>query len=178
MFSNFFKRFPKAPVSPAPAPIYAELRKHILTLIPGEVGIVQSEGLANVWGVLMECGFPQAVATLVSLADGTTSLYFGNGGGIIGSGEYTAVARASQALVAHAEDYLNTMSSALSFPLPLLGQVRFYILTFSGIFMAEADERELAGNNHRLSPLFYSAQDVITQIRLQDQRRERQNGQL
>ena len=36
-----------------------------------------------VWGVVMETGYPEAVVTLVSLGDRTTSLYFSNGGGII-----------------------------------------------------------------------------------------------
>ena len=39
----------------------------------------------DVWGVLMELGLEQGVATMVAFADGTVSLYFSGGGGIIGA---------------------------------------------------------------------------------------------
>jgi hypothetical protein len=35
--------------------------------------------------VLMELGLEQGVATMVAFADGTVSLYFSGGGGIIGA---------------------------------------------------------------------------------------------
>lgn len=56
-----------------------------------------------VWGILMETGYPQGIATLVSLADGTTSLYFSNGDGMIGGGQHANIAQASKAFVAAAE---------------------------------------------------------------------------
>jgi hypothetical protein len=41
---------------------------------------------APILALLMETGYPEAVATLVAVADGTSSLYFSNGGGFIGVG--------------------------------------------------------------------------------------------
>ena len=42
----------------------------------------------------------ESVASLVSIADGTTSLYFSNGGGIIGAGQHQKVRDASARLIA------------------------------------------------------------------------------
>ncbi len=122
----------------------------------------------------MEMGRPQAVVTLVSLADGTTSLYFSNGGGILGGGEHAPVAQASKAFVSSAEPYLPAMAPAPAFPLPLpaVGEVKFYVLTFEGIFTAEAGEQELGNRQHALSPLFYHGQAVLTQIRLMQEQKK------
>jgi hypothetical protein len=166
MLCNLFRKSQELQPIPDPAPIYIEMRKQVLTLVPNEVGIVQSQEIPNVWGVLMEMGYPKAVVTLVSLADGTTSLYFGNGGGIIGGGEYPAVAKASKTLVSHSEKYFKSIIPTTSFPLPSLGRVKFYILTFEGVFTADGEEKDLGKGQHNLSPLFYSGQEVITQLRL------------
>ena len=67
------------------ADIYQGLRQQVLTLDPLSLGLDPSAS-NRVWGVLMETGYPEAVASLVVIADGTVSLYFSNGGGIIGVG--------------------------------------------------------------------------------------------
>jgi hypothetical protein len=141
------------------------LRERILTTVPGDVGIVQSPALPNVWGVLMELGYPQAIVTLVALADGTTSLYFSNGGGILGSGEHPPVAQASKALVAMAERYIEDMLPCTTCLLPTIGRVRFHVLTFAGTFTAEADEKTIQMGGRELSPLYISAQAVLTRVR-------------
>ncbi len=171
MFSKLFKK-PKPEPTSEPAQIYADLRDRILKVTPQEIGINQSKEIPNVWGVLMEIGYPEAVVSLVSLADGTTSLYFSNGGGMIGGGEHPAVAQASKALVATAEQYFAHMAVTTTFPLPATGRVKFYILTFSGAFTAESVESELSKANHNLFPLYAHGQEVITQFRLMQEQKK------
>ncbi|MCS6849359.1 MAG: hypothetical protein RMN52_16795 [Anaerolineae bacterium] len=108
-----------------PAETYTNLRSMILSTNPKDIGIEQSEAVPNVWGVLMEFQISDTVVTLVSLADGTTSMYFDSGGGIIGAGQHDGVARASKNFVALAESYYNQVEPATQFPLPLPGRVRF-----------------------------------------------------
>jgi len=72
---------------------------------PARLGVFPSEALPNVWGVLMETGYSPAVVTLVALADGTTSLCFGSGGGVIGAEKYGAVREATAAFIAAAEHH-------------------------------------------------------------------------
>lgn len=163
MFSKLFKKIQK----PAnPTKVYNGLRNKILSLKPSDAGLEPSSEMPNVWGVLMETGYPQAVATLVSLADGTTSLYFSNGGGMIGGGQHVTVAQASKSFVKASENYYQQMTLAESFPSPAIGRVKFYVLTYSGVYTIDIDEHDLGNKKHKLSPLFYYGQEVITQFRL------------
>jgi len=53
-----------------------ELRDRLLTSSPEEVGLSGEDAEAKVWGVLMEVALPSSgVSTIVSLRDGTASLY-------------------------------------------------------------------------------------------------------
>jgi hypothetical protein len=153
-------------VSPEPAQTYLQLRSRILSLKPADLGLAPSAKAPHVWGVLMETGYEVGTATLFSLADGTTSLYYSTGGGMLGSGEYAPVAEASKALVTQAEDHLQHMSSTDDFSLPEKGHVRFTILTYSGTHSAEATEKSIASGNHLLFPLFMQARETLTQLRL------------
>jgi hypothetical protein len=139
-------------VPPEPAQIYLKLRSRVLSLDSAEVGLTASTIAPHVWGVLMETGYEVGIATLVSLADGTTSLYYSTGGGMLGSADYTPVAQASKALVSQAENHLQQMSSADNLPLPEVGQVRFTFLTYSG--------------DHPLSQLYTLGHETLTQLRL------------
>jgi hypothetical protein len=153
-------------VTPEPAQTYLQLRSRILSLDPAEVGLTPSNMAPHVWGVLMDTGYTVGTATLVALADGTTSLYYSTGGGMLGSGEYTPVAEASKALVTQAENHLQQMSSTEKLPLPEVGQVRFTLLTYSGTFTAEASEKTLASRNHPLSHLHTLGHETLNQLRL------------
>ena len=153
-------------IIPEPDQVYLQLRTRIIHLEPGEVGLSPSNTAPHVWGVMMETGYQVGSATLVCLADGTTSLYYSTGGGMLGSGEYTPVSEASKALVSQAENHLNHFSSRNEFPLPEVGQVRFIILTFSGLLTGEAPQKTLATGKHLLSPLYVNAHETLEQLRL------------
>ncbi len=151
---------------PQPAEVYTGLRSQILAINPQEIGIKQNATIRNVWGVLMEFQTSGTVVTLVSIADGTTSLYFSNGGGIIGGGGHDEVTTATKDFIATAETFYAKMNLVTEFPLPSKNRVKFYVLTFSGIYTADAGEDELVKRRDDLSPLFYAGNDVITQMML------------
>src|SRR5260221_10737211 len=90
---------------------YKHLRAQALQLNAAEVGSADPA-----FGVLMETGYPEAVVSLLALADGTASLYFSNGGGIIGSGQREGPAVAARALVAFAAHNLRHLVSAGGYP--------------------------------------------------------------
>jgi hypothetical protein len=153
-------------IAPEPAQVYLQLRNRILSLNPAEMSLAPSIEAPRVWGVIMETGYEVGTATLISLVDGTTSLYYSTGGGMLGSGEYTPVAEASKALVAQAEILFNQMSPASELPLPEVGQVRFTLLTYSGILTGVASEKTLARGKHILTPLYTHAHETLTRLRL------------
>jgi hypothetical protein len=151
---------------PEPEQVYLQLRTRIVHLDPNELGLSPSTSAPRVWGVVMEIGYQVGLATLVCFADGTTSLYYSTGGGMLGSAEYGPVSEASKALVSQAENYLVHFSSKNEFPLPTVGQVSFIVLTYSGLLTGEASEESLASGKHLLAPLFLKAHETLEQLRL------------
>jgi len=124
----WFRRKSKAD----PAETIRGLRQHALTVSAADLGLGPTADRPQVWGVVMETGYPEAVATLVVFGEGSTSLYFSNGGGVIGAGEHAAVRAAGEILLASAEQYLDGFTVTAATPLPGVGQVRFYLRTFTG----------------------------------------------
>ena len=144
-----------------------ELRDKLLTSSPEEIGLSGEDAKANVWGVMMEIPLAEGVGTIVSIRDGTASLYGSTGGGIIGG--YSARDQAKQ-FVAEAEKHLAKMKPTKSFPYPEIGRIKFDVLTREGVYSAEADENELAGGQHALSPLFRAGNIVVTGLRTATER--------
>jgi hypothetical protein len=153
--------------------IYLDLRKRALALQPGEIGL-KPDPANPVFGVLMETGYKDAAATLLAVGDGTVSLYFSNGGGIIGLGEYKGPRKACISLLSLANQFAPLLQPATEFSLPAKGRVIFYFLTTSGVLTTNVKENDLGRNKHALSPLFHKAQEVITQARQIDEKRQRE----
>ena len=146
-------------------PVYLALRGGLLETTPASLGLAPSPGGRRAWAVVMDTAFPEGVASLAVVADGTTSLYTSTGGGTIGAGTHENVASASQAFLDRVDGALDLLVPASSFPLPSTGRVRFCVLTFDGGRTAEADEQDLGEGRHPLSGVFLAGHDVITQLR-------------
>src|SRR5205814_4760468 len=86
-----------------------------------------------------------------------------NGGGLLGAGTHAAVAEASRRWLETGQEFLPQLSVMTDPPLPIEGLTQFVSVTREGLYGTVASEGELGENRHRLSPLFYPAQDVITQ---------------
>jgi hypothetical protein len=149
--------------------VFIGLRSQILDLHPASVGIRRDALGKESWGCVMETGYPNGVATLVCLRDGTTSLYTSSGFGIIGGGAHEAVVRENSALLAAVEEHLSEMSSSTDRSVPRLGRTIIRALTFDGQRSYEAAEEELGEGRSALSPVFHAAHGVITQLRLIDE---------
>jgi hypothetical protein len=148
-----------------PTGAYLDLRQQVLSFDPVKIGLASSSS-NPMRGVLMETGYPEAVATLVTLGDGTVSLYFSSGGGIIGVGQHEGPRKAGEAFIAFAPRFISYAKPTRVFPLPTEGHTRFYFLCFDGVLTVEAKEDDLGNNRLPLSPLFHKAHEVITAARL------------
>jgi hypothetical protein len=151
---------------------YVVLRDAVFSMNRDALSVIEAAKPGGVWGVVMDTGYPSVVATLVAVTDGSVSLYFSNGGGIIGLGAQEGPQRASRALLDAAPQFRNLFEGTTKYPLPREGHVRFYLLTQDAALTAEAKEEELGGGAHALSPLFRKAHELITEIRLVDEKRE------
>jgi hypothetical protein len=121
----------------------------------------------------METGYEVGSASLIAFADGTSSLYYSTGGGMLGSGDYLPVAQASLAMVEQAELLRLSFSAISDYPLPEVGQVRFILLTYAGPVSAEAREADLNAGVNPLASLYHEAQELLTQLRLSAEKKRR-----
>src|SRR5262245_22254743 len=108
--------------SPPHNPLW-ELRSQLLSAPPKDAASLVAPG-TSVWGVLMETGYAQGPVTLVVIGDGTTSLYYPTGGGVIGAGPHPAVAAASTALLVTADALKDAAAPARNVDFPATGKVR------------------------------------------------------
>ena len=148
--------------SPDAGAVMKALRDKLLTSSPKEVGLTGADAKAKVWGVLMEMALANGVATLVSIHDGTASLYTSTGGGVLGG--YSAQNEAKR-FVTEAEKHLKSMKPTKSFPYPETGRMKFYVLTQNGVYTAEDTQNEVTRQGHALFPLFAAGNEVLTALR-------------
>jgi hypothetical protein len=153
------------------------MRTMALNLSAEELGLTSENYPNEVWGILMETGFEDGSFTLLVLADGTTSLYFSNGGGIIGAGTHEKVQKASSTLLAGANHFRKNTKPTSSFPYPLAGVVNFYLMGRNGVTKYSAKEQELGEDNDPLSQLFYTSHSVISELRQVEESRHNQAQQ-
>lgn len=153
------------------AEVYLGLRDQALTLDAKTLGKDVSA-----FSVLMETGYPEAVATVVAVADGTSSVYFSNGGGIIGAGEYKQVHDSAIKFINVAETNIGKMTLVKDFPLPKKGFTRFYVVTPTGVYSFEALADDLGNKRSELSNLFFQGHEFMSYIRAADEHRRAEQG--
>lgn len=169
MFGWFRKLFggsPHALADTSPGGVYTGLRAQALAVRRDEAGLPAPPADAPVWGVLMETGYPGAVATLLALADGTTSLYLSSGGGVIGGQAHQSVRAATTAFLDTANHLRAELRPAPATPLPEEGQTVFYALTDAGVLTGGGVENDLGEGRHELSELFHAGHGVIAELRV------------
>jgi hypothetical protein len=155
-----------------PAAMARRLRENALSVTAADLSLAPIEARPHVWGVLMEMGYPDAVATLAVFADRSASLYISTGGGVIGAGEHKPVREEADRFLSIVESHIADFERADETPYPKRGRVRFYVRTFQTTLTAEADEKLLENRLHQLSPVFIAGHAVLTQMRLISERRD------
>ena len=153
-----------------PDSLFIELRQQVLSITPGSLGL--SESSQSIPGMLMEIRFEGGIATLVTLGDGTTSLYMSSGGGWIGMGGIESVRTVSSNLLALAGSFVDGMQAVDVVPLPGEGRVRFTVFTPEGLKSEEVGEEALQTKRDTLWPLYRRGHEVIAAIRQTQEQRE------
>ena len=147
------------------APIYTKLRGQIIALTPERVKLVPTEDLPHVWAAFMDMSVSDSVASLLASAEGTSSLYFGTGGGIIGAGKHPQVRAANRRFLVALDTAFAALPAVTDFPLPGPGHVRFAVMSFDGKRGADASEDELKAGTHPLSKSFMAGHELIAYLR-------------
>jgi len=146
--------------------LMAGLRNMALTMTPDQLNVTVPATGRGVWGSVTDFGTPQGTATLVTFLDGSTSLYYSTGGGIIGSGDSSDdVLKVSQDLLAELDSCTAQMEARPPQKLPAADFVRFYAHTRDGLLStAEIPEADLQSSEHPLFSCYAAAQHVLTQV--------------
>jgi hypothetical protein len=147
---------------------YLEWRELWFSIKPDEIGLDLDPSSTIPFAVVMDIGLDAGkAASFASSIVGDGSFLTSTGGGILGSGQqFEDVRDASIQFVEMSADFIDKMESATEYPLPAADNIKFYVITPSGIYTApEADWDTLGSGNHELSPLFFMGNNVITAIR-------------
>jgi uncharacterized protein len=144
------------------AAVVQGLRRAMLEKVPdGATGDADEPAL-----VVMDMVYPGAVVSLMSATTGDASLYFSNGGALIGAGGHEKVRSAAKALVQEVARQSGQFTAVTDYAYPTGSNVRFFLRTPKAVFMAEATEESLVNGQSVLATAFVRAQDVITQLRM------------
>jgi Ankyrin repeats (3 copies)/Ankyrin repeat len=150
--------------APGSTATFAALRSRALRTEPESLGLSPGLGSAQVFGVIMDTSYAPGTATLIVLTDGTVSLCHSTGGGVLGAGDQERVAAAARRLLTAAESQLGRFAAGGGDDLPPPGETRITVRTYTGPLTLTAPESELGGGRHPVSPVFYAAYRVITEL--------------
>ncbi len=142
-----------------------DLRELTLLSPPERLGIRSGEYCERVYGVLVDWPVAEFTVTIVALCDGNASLYTTSTFGIIDGFAHEPVRVAAIRLVKAAEDYYSDSRPTKEYPYPETNRVKFYLLTFQGVRVIDADLTALESRKSRYSGLFGLGQNVLTELR-------------
>lgn len=148
-----------------PKEIYGRLRNRVLIAKRPRRINTQAEP-TEPWGVMMDWSLVNGTATVMSMIDGSASLYFSNGSGFIGGEGIAPVRAAAESAVAEARKIRLPQQPSREFPLPSPPGVNFYVLTDAGVYAIHTTQSDLMTADHPLGKLEGAMQEIITQFRL------------
>lgn len=124
-----------------------------------------------IWGVAMEIAYEEGSMTLLSLVDGTASLYFSNGGGVFGAGQHGHIAGLSSAIASGSGIFFSDYAEETQdFPVPETDHAHFYFFSDAKIMRTDGfSEDDLGEDNLPLSPLFHAMHMLIATIQEVDE---------
>jgi hypothetical protein len=166
----------KKPAPQRPIDVYMGLRNTMLHGSRAKFGLAPGLGPNDPWGVLMDWGVNNGIATVVAASDGSASVYLSGGGGYIGGKGQEPVRLAAQKAVEIARTVQLPSQPTIDFPVPETGGVFFYFLTDAGVFMFRTSVQDLKSPTHPLRTIGDAMQGVITQYRLWDKGGRRGGG--
>lgn len=141
---------------------YCGLRRQILSLDPTTVGLASVNSPRRmVWGVMVDLVCADVSATVVTLRDGTTSLYTNIGFSIIGAGAHDAVAALGEELLVMVGDRVDLVTGDPALTLPPVGTTVVTTLTVAGPRSQEIETDSLALGDDPMAPLLPATYEVL-----------------
>lgn len=146
--------------------LFHDLRRAILELDPATLDPLPAAAGLPLWGALMEIGTRERAVSLVTLVDGTTSVYLSTGGGIIGAGDHEPVAAASVDFLSLLGSRIERFTPDTDDSLPEPGLVVIRVLTYDGRRRTDNAGRAPRRSADDLVELYAAGRRVLTEIQL------------
>jgi SH3 domain-containing protein len=158
MFSFFSK---KDKSSTEPSEQFLKLRNSILMSSASQYNIQSSGKNPDVWGVLIDENFGKHIQSVWITAGGQLSVFQFAGENKMS--DDPRMADLLRHLIFHAEACFSSLTPTTTCPLPVSGNIRFSIFTFTGLYTSEVEVRELAisKGNHALANLHNSYHNIL-----------------
>lgn len=135
--------------------VFLEHRTKLLTAMAEEFKIMPKHFRGEVWGVVMERGLGEGRTTILEvLADGTTNLRYSSGVRIGMKSDHPLFNDLRTKYFSIAESLQSKSSSVSDYPLPLEGEVQFFLLTRHGARIYASSIESLKENSNELSQLY------------------------
>jgi len=144
---------------------YNGLRKQAIEITAGQLGLHLPDNQLTVYGIVMDIGMSQGVATLIAYKTGDASLYLSTGGGIIGGGKYKAVIEAAQLFINAGQEFLKRANKAENTTVATKDTVKFYLLTNRGVYLLVEEIKKFDNNSSIYNSLFADGNLLLTQLR-------------
>lgn len=156
------------PVPPATSDNpYEALRRQALH-IPAAI-FADATMRSPVYGIIMDWHVGEGCITLACFATGESSVYFSNGGGIIGGQESESAVEAANRYLLEANQAYVSAKPVAHTELPAPNSVQFYFLTQAGRRHHSVAMQYLEDRSSPMLTLFEKANDLLTALReLQD----------
>lgn len=162
----FFLSIAMTHIQDGPADVMRELRLSALTKKALDFGIPPSLDNGAVYCVVVDWPVDDQIVSVVSLADGSASLYTTSTFGIIGGFAHERVRAAAIRLVEAGNALRRNATPTTDYSYPKPDKIRFYLVTYDGVRVIDADRASVEGGSDKTSELFARAQDVVTELRL------------
>lgn len=141
--------------------VFIGLRNQAFSIDPSLFGNETPSSETELFAAMMEFGSSGTIVTLLAVIDGTTSLYFGNGGGLLGAGRNAEVRKNAVSFIDLASQFIPVAEVAKSFPLPNQDCVNFWMIGRDAVYGITCDEEELGSNTHVCSKLFFEGHKLM-----------------
>lgn len=151
--------------------VYMGLRQNALNARPQDIGVAL-EDETHVYGAVVDMAIGDHMATLACFQDATTSIYFENGGGMLGLGQrHVAIAKASLEFLTNAGKVIRLLPLASDFHLPIKHHHNIYLLAEMGVYKAQLSIEAFDECREEVRFLFYLYQKVLDTVREHTQRK-------
>ena len=142
---------------------YQALRRQALQ-IPATF-FANSPSAEPVYGIIMDWHVGEGSITLTCFVTGESSVYFSNGGGIIGGQASEQAMQAAQRYLQEANQAYVSATPMAAIDLPLPNTVQFYFLTKEGRRFHSVAMQYLEDRSSPMLTLFEQANDLLTALR-------------